>query len=39
LSLITARIGGAMKFRIGALSLTIGLFWGGSILLVGVANL
>jgi hypothetical protein len=28
-----------MKFNIGALSLTVGLFWGGSILLVGVANL
>lgn len=28
-----------MKFNIGAFSLAIGLFWGGSILLVGVANL
>ena len=28
-----------MKFEIGALALAIGLFWGGSILLVGVANL
>jgi len=28
-----------MKFNIGALSATIGLFWGGSILLVGVASL
>jgi hypothetical protein len=28
-----------MKFDIGALALAIGLFWGGSILLVGVANL
>jgi hypothetical protein len=28
-----------MKFNIGALSLTISLFWGGSILLVGLANL
>ena len=28
-----------MKFNIGALSLAIGLFWGGSILLVGVVNL
>ncbi len=28
-----------MKFNIGALALAVGLFWGGSILLVGVANL
>jgi hypothetical protein len=28
-----------MKFNVGALSLTIGLFWGGSILLVGLADL
>lgn len=28
-----------MKFNIGALSLTVGLFWGGAILLVGVSNL
>lgn len=28
-----------MKFNIGALSLAVGLFWGGSILLVGVANM
>jgi len=28
-----------MRFNIGALALTVGLFWGGSILLVGVANL
>jgi hypothetical protein len=28
-----------MKFNIGALALAIGLFWGGSILLVGVSNL
>lgn len=28
-----------MRFNISALSLTIGLFWGGSILLVGLANL
>ena len=28
-----------MKFSIGALSLTVGLFWGGTILLVGVSNL
>jgi hypothetical protein len=28
-----------MKFNIGAFSLAVGLFWGGSILLVGVANL
>ena len=28
-----------MRFNIGALALTVGLFWGGAILLVGVANL
>lgn len=28
-----------MRFNISALSLTIGLFWGGSILVVGLANL
>ncbi|HSC96145.1 MAG TPA: hypothetical protein VLC73_14350 [Burkholderiales bacterium] len=28
-----------MKFNIGALSVAIGLFWGGSILLVGLSNL
>ena len=28
-----------MKFSIGALALAVGLFWGGSILLVGVSNL
>jgi hypothetical protein len=28
-----------MKFNIGALSLTIGLFWGGSIFVVGLADL
>ena len=28
-----------MKFNIGALALAVGLFWGASILLVGVANL
>jgi hypothetical protein len=28
-----------MKFNIGALSLAVGLFWGGAILLVGVSNL
>lgn len=28
-----------MRFKISALALTIGLFWGGSILLVGLANL
>lgn len=28
-----------MKFNIGALALAVGLFWGGAILLVGVANL
>lgn len=28
-----------MKLNIGALSLAVGLFWGGSILLVGVSNL
>lgn len=28
-----------MKFNIGALSATIGLFWGGAILIVGVSNL
>jgi len=28
-----------MKFNIGAFSLAVGLFWGGSILLVGAANL
>ena len=28
-----------MRFNIGALALAVGLFWGGSIMLVGVANL
>ena len=28
-----------MRFNISALSLTIGLFWGGSVLLVGLASL
>lgn len=28
-----------MKFRIRALALAFGLFWGGSILLVGISNL
>ena len=28
-----------MKFNIGALALAIGVFWGGAILLTGVANL
>ena len=28
-----------MKFNIGALSLAVGLFWGGAVLIVGVANL
>jgi hypothetical protein len=28
-----------MKFRIRALALAIGIFWGGAILLTGVANL
>jgi len=28
-----------MKFNVGALAAAIGLFWGGSILLVGVSNL
>lgn len=28
-----------MRFNIGVLSLTVGLFWGAAILLVGVSNL
>ena len=28
-----------MKFNVGALALAIGLFWGGSIFLVGIVNL
>jgi hypothetical protein len=28
-----------MKFNIGAFSLTVGLFWGGAIFVVGVSNL